>query len=324
MPRTAPSASRRMASVAIGIIALTVASALCGSSAFAAASPTYPKPSGNVNDFVGVLSSEDKANLDALIDAVLRQTGTTFAIAIVPDHGDESLEMYAANLYEKWGIGQKGQDKGLLIVVSMKEHDFRAEVGYGLEPVITDARAGECLDKMTPYFADGEYGKGLYAGLLAAAQYVAKDAGVTLNIKPATRDYEGVGAPPPSLSLPLGLLAAFVGIPALLAAFLGLRGRRCPRCGARLTVTDRVVQNATYEVGGLAMRVLHCAKCGYHDEKPYRTSRLSKPPGGGIGIPPVGGPFWGGLGGGRTGGGFSGPRGFGGGRSGGGGASRKW
>ena len=315
-------ASAKSAVVAVCLIA--VASALWGGAALAAASTTYPKPSGNVNDFVGVLSSGDKANLDALIDAVLRQTGTTFAIAIVPDHGDESLEMYAAILYEKWGIGQKGQDKGLLIVVSMKERDLRAEVGYGLESVITDARAGECLDKMTPYFSRGEYGKGLYAGLLAAAQYVAKDAGVTLDIRPATRDYEGIGTTSPSIGLPLGILGAVIGVPTLLAVFLGLRGKRCPRCGARLSVVDRVVQKATYEVGGLAMQVLHCPKCGYHDEKPYRTSRLSKPPGGGIGVPPVGGPFWGGLGGGRSGGGFSGPRGFGGGRSGGGGASRKW
>ena len=316
-------ASFGRAVVAACVIAVIVF-ALSGSAALAAASANYPKPTGNVNDYVGVLSSGDKANLDALIDAVLRQTGTTFAVAIVPDHGDESLEMYAANLYEKWGIGQKGQDKGLLIVVSMKERDLRAEVGYGLEPIITDARAGDCLDKMTPYFSRGEYGKGLYAGLLAAAQYVAKDAGVALDIKPVTRDYQGIGAPSPSVGVPLGVAGAIVGVPLLIAVFLGLRGKRCPRCGARLSVTDRVVQKATYDVGGLAMQVLHCPKCGYHDEKPYKTSRLGRPPGGGVGIPPVGGPFWGGLGGGRSGGGFSGPRGFGGGRSGGGGASRKW
>ena len=107
------------------------------------------------------------------------QTGVTFAAAIIEDHGDESIEEYAVHLYETWGIGKKGEDKGLLVVVSMAEHDLRAEDGYCLEPVITDARAGDVLDEMIPYFREGEYGKGLYAGLLVAADYVAKDAGVT-------------------------------------------------------------------------------------------------------------------------------------------------
>jgi len=124
---------------------------------------------------------------------------------------------------------------------------------------------------------------------------------------------------------PWGLLTAVLVLPLLAAVYFGIRASRCPRCNSKLTVTDRVVQGATYDAGGLAMKILHCPKCGYHDEKPYRTSRLTRPGTGGM--PPVGpGPFFGGFGGGRKGGGggFSGPRGFGGGRSGGGGASRKW
>lgn len=314
-------AFRRMAAI---ITAIAAASLVSGCAA--AASPAYPRPEGNINDFARVLSNDDKANLDALVDAVLKGTGVTFAVAIVEDHGDESIEMYAADLYEEWGIGEKGEDRGLLIVVSMEDHDLRAEVGYGLEGVINDARAGECLDKMIPYFRDDEYGKGLYAGLLHAAQYVAKDAGVALDVRPVTEDYRDVGSgSSPWSALTVGLLALFVGLPLLGVAAFAARGRRCPRCRARLSVTDRVVQGATYEAGGLAMKVLHCSKCGYHDERPYRTARLSRPFKGG-GIPPLGGPFWGGgLGGGKSkGGGFSGPRGFGGGRSGGGGASRKW
>jgi uncharacterized membrane protein YgcG len=174
---------------------------------------------------------------------------------------------------------------------------------------------------MTGYLQKGEYGQGIYAGLLLAAQYIAKDAGVSLEVKPATKEYEPVvqdGRP-----FPVGLLAAVISFPVLLAAFFGMRGRRCPRCKSRLAVTDRVVQGATYDAGGLALKVLHCPKCGYHDEKPFRISRLTRPGTGGM--PPIGpGGFWGGLGGGKGGGGFSGPRGFGGGRSGGGGASRKW
>lgn len=282
----------------------------------------YPKATGNVNDYAGVLTGTDKANLNALVDAVLGQTGTTFAVAIVEDHGDESLEMYAVHLYEKWGLGEKGKDKGLLIVVSMKEHDLRAEVGYGLEPVITDARAGEFLDKMTPYFRNGEYGKGLYAGLLHAAQYIAKDAGVTLDVKAVTKEYENLHAEP--ASTPFGFLALILAIPVLIMGLFAVRGRRCPRCKARLAVTDRVVERATYDAGGSALTVLHCPKCGYHVERPRRINKLQRPPSGG-GFPLGPGPFWGGSGrGGRSSGGSFGPKGFGGGRSGGGGAGRKW
>lgn len=282
----------------------------------------YPKATGNINDFAGVLTGEDKANLEALVNAVLDQTGVTFAVAIIEDHGDESIEEYAVHLYETWGIGKKGEDKGLLVVVSMAEHDLRAEVGYGLEPVITDARAGDVLDEMIPYFREGEYGKGLYAGLLVAADYVAKDAGVTLDLKAKTKEYEDFYVEP--RGVPLGLLALFLGLPVLAMTYLAVRGRRCPRCKSRLTVTDRVIQQATYDAGGIAKTILHCPKCGYHDEKERRISKLQRPGAGG-GFPLGPGPFWGGSGrGGRSSGGFTGPRGFGGGRSGGGGASRKW
>ncbi len=286
------------------------------------AAPEYPDATGNVNDFAGILSSEDKANLDALVDSVLSQTGVTFAVAVLEDHEGEAVEVYAVKLFEKWGIGKSGEDKGLLLLVTMQEHDMRIEVGYGLEGVITDRRAGESLDKMVPYFKKGEYGKGIYAGLMHAAQLVAKDAGVELQVKAATKAYEPVAKI--QKPFPLGLISALIAVPALAVVYFGIRGRRCPRCKSRVTATDRVVQGATYEAGGLAMRILNCPKCGYHDEKPYRTARLTRPGSGGM--PPLGpGPFWGGSGGSRGGGGgFSGPRGFGGGRSGGGGAGRKW
>ncbi len=290
--------------------------------AFAA---SYPKPVGNVNDFVGVLSTNDEANLNALVGAVLEQTGVTFAIAIVDNTGGESLEYYAANLYEEWGIGAKGQDEGLLILLVMDDRDLKAEVGYGLEPIITDRRAGECLDLMTPYFKDGEFGKGLYAGLMRAAEYVAKDKGVVLDVTAVSEDYRDVYAGRRN-PVSIGWLGLLLGAPLAAVGLLISRRYRCPRCKSRLSVVDRVIQRATYETGGIAAKVYHCPRCGYHDERNYRTGPLSRPGSGGIPTGPgpfFGGGFWGRGGSGR-GGGISGPRGFGGGRSGGGGASRKW
>lgn len=301
----------------LSLVILIFAGLLCGF-----VEPSYPDPVGNVNDYAGVLTSRDKQDLNALIDAVLNQTGTTFAVAIISDHGDESIEMYSVKLYEKWGIGQKNEDKGLLLVVSLKEREARIEVGYGLEGVITDARAGQCLDKMTPFFKQGEYGKGIYEGLLMAAQYVADDAGVKLEINPAgdvPPEDPVYGFPAWTLWL---VLPVVLCIP--LAILLSMRRNRCPRCKSKLACFDRIIEEATYERSGLATRIYACPVCGYSREKTYKVRPLIRPPGGGGFSPMGGGPFFGGMGGGRSGGGFSSPRGFGGGRSGGGGASRKW
>ncbi len=285
---------------------------------FARSASKYPQAVGNINDYAEVLSQDDKTNLEALVNSVLEQTGAAFAVAIVPDTGDDDLLGYSVGLYEEWGLGRKGEDKGLLVLVSVEGREVRAEVGYGLEHIITDARAGDCLDQMMPYFEEGQYGKGIYSGLLHAAKYVASAEGIELQLEAASSDYGNTFYRPPQkvswFRFPFLIVALAIG------AIFSFRGKRCPRCKARLSVVDRLVQNATYNTGGVALRVYQCPRCGYRDQKMYRTSRLSRPA---SGFPLGPGPFFGG-GSGRTGGGVSGPRGFGGGRSGGGGASRRW
>jgi uncharacterized protein len=294
---------------------------LCGS--MWGASSRYPEPEGNVNDYAGILSQNDLENLNALINSVLEQTGVTFAIAIVEDHGDEIFEFYVANLFEAWGIGEKGEDNGLLVVMSMSGHDLKMEVGYGLEHIITDRRAGECLDKMLPYFRENEFGKGLYAGLYNAAQYIAKEAGIEFSVKPVGSGYDKVV--PKSVSPLLLVFVASLGLASIATAgYLINKSRRCPKCKYRLSVADKIIRNATLTAEGLGLRVYKCPACGYSREENYRIRRIIQSRSGWIG--PFGpGPFIGGGGrGSRGGGGFSGPKGFGGGRSGGGGASRKW
>lgn len=286
----------------------------------------YPEPIGNINDYAGVLSDADVESLQNLVDVVLQQTGVTIAVVIVEDHGEESLEMYAANLYERWGIGQQGEDTGLLVLLSMEEREVRMEVGYGLEPVITDGIAGECLDVMVKYFEDGDYGRGLYEGLLHAAQYITESQGVELD---PSVDYE---QPVPTVGFrqlaALGVVGALILVFALSAYFMN-RKRRCPRCKSKLVYTDKVVQQATQSTPGLVVKIAKCPVCGYHKENTYRINPVASSSGLGGPLPPStrtgtgsGGFFRGGGGG--SAGRSSGPKGFGGGRSGGGGASRKW
>jgi len=101
----------------------------------------------------------------------------------VGENGDYSL--YANGLYKAWGIGKKGEDKGVLIFLTVKERKIRIETGYGVEGILPDGLVGEILDKYTlPFLKEGNYGKGLYNAMYACSSYIAKDANVQLSGSP--------------------------------------------------------------------------------------------------------------------------------------------
>ena len=94
---------------------------------------------------------------------------------------------YAADLYKQLGVGPKKDDRGVLLLVAPNDRRYRVEVGYGLEPVINDARAGDAGRLMAPYFRQGDYSSGITAGAWQLAKYVADDKGVTLTGAPQLR-----------------------------------------------------------------------------------------------------------------------------------------
>jgi uncharacterized protein len=99
----------------------------------------------------------------------------------MPDIGGEDYNEYANRLYEAWGIGKKGDDRGVLVFVTLKERKMRIEIGYGLEGLIPDGLAGEIRDKyMIPYLKQDRFGEGILNGTLAIANIIAEDAQVSL------------------------------------------------------------------------------------------------------------------------------------------------
>ena len=92
-----------------------------------------PDPVGFVNDFAGVIDSSSSAEMEAIARALQQKTGAEIAVVVVETVGDEHYTEYANKLFEKWGIGQKGKDNGILIFQTVRERNFRIEVGYGLE-----------------------------------------------------------------------------------------------------------------------------------------------------------------------------------------------
>ncbi|MDI6742332.1 MAG: TPM domain-containing protein [Smithella sp.] len=146
----------------------------------------YPSPRGAVNDFANVIDAENTAKMEALAQEVLQKTGTAVVVATVPSIGEnEDYNMYANGLYQAWGIGKKGEDKGVLIFLTVKERKIRIETGYGVEGILPDGRVGQILDQyVVPFLKEGNYGRGLYNAMYASSAYIAKEAGVEITGSP--------------------------------------------------------------------------------------------------------------------------------------------
>jgi uncharacterized protein len=141
----------------------------------------FPAPRGAVNDFAGVIPSQYVGPMESLAREVLEKTGTAVVVATVETIGDNDPDEYANRLYQAWGIGKKGEDKGVLIFLAVKERRVRIETGYGVEGILPDGLVGEILDRYAlPYFKEGQYGKGMAETMAAVSSVVAKAAGVTL------------------------------------------------------------------------------------------------------------------------------------------------
>jgi uncharacterized protein len=142
----------------------------------------FPQPLGYVNDYAGVLGDEVETQLTNLCREVEEKTGAQIAVVAVSTVGDYDYADFANRLFEKWGIGKKGKDNGVLFFLTTGERRVRIEVGYGLEGILPDITAGRILDNhVIPEFRRGNYGAGMLAGAQAIAGVIAKDAGVEIN-----------------------------------------------------------------------------------------------------------------------------------------------
>lgn len=119
------------------------------------------KPTGFVNDFASILSTQEKADLETTLSNFQKQSGNEITIVTVPSLGGETVQTYAVTLFKEWGIGKKGKDNGLLILHAPNERQIWIEVGYGLEPFITDAKASSIYRNiLSPAFKKGNYAEG--------------------------------------------------------------------------------------------------------------------------------------------------------------------
>lgn len=282
-----------------------------------------PAPQGRVNDFAGVISQEYKEKIAALISEL--EVATSAEIAVVTQKSIAPYDefQYAQMIFDQWGIGQKGKDNGVLVLVAVEERAWRIHTGYGMEGVLPDSvctRIGR--EDMVPYLKNNDYSQGLYAGVAGIARAVSMDAGISLST------LKGVQLTPPENKEEISWIAAifmflfflvwnfpwpiFIGLP-----FTLLFGTAMARSSPVLAL----VIAAAY-LGSMGLR------CWYWTKQPALTrgplwkvlifGMLTKGMSGSSGGRSGSGGGW------SSGGGSSGGGSFGGGRSGGGGSGGRF
>lgn len=144
-------------------------------------------PAGHVDDYAGILSAGTVQSLDDLLTQLNLQAHARIQVVTVksidPDKSGATptIEEFATALEDKWKIGAKGTDRGLLVIVSLNPRKYRIEVGYGLEGILPDGKVGDIGREMQPYLHTGDYDQALTVGVRELAQDIATDAGVTLD-----------------------------------------------------------------------------------------------------------------------------------------------
>ncbi len=143
-----------------------------------------PAPTNYVNDFAGVLSPETQTSLNALCAQVDRLAHAQIAVVTIKSLDGEPIENFATALEDKWKVGKKGTDRGLLLIYAINDRKYRVEVGYGLEGILPDGRVGDIGRQMVPYLQQNNYDGAVSLAVRQIAGVIAADAGVTLNTGP--------------------------------------------------------------------------------------------------------------------------------------------
>ncbi|MCU1234443.1 MAG: hypothetical protein JWP63_2410 [Candidatus Solibacter sp.] len=138
------------------------------------------KPQGYVSDFAHVIDPDSKAQLETYAASVEQATGAQIALVTIPSLEGEPIEDVANTIFRAWGVGQKGKNEGILLLLAVNDRRNRMEVGYGLEPILPDGFVGGVLREMRPALRQSHYGEAMKAGAETIGTTVAKSKNVSL------------------------------------------------------------------------------------------------------------------------------------------------
>jgi len=196
---------------------------LLGAAVWVAAEPIASlQPSNYVNDFAGVLDAATQASLNDLCQQVDQKAHAQIAVVTVKSLDGQDAVSYAVALYQKWGIGAKGKDRGVLILLATNDHKYWISVGYGLEGILPDGKVGGFGRESVPLLKSGDYAGAVTLMTTRVATVIAQDAGVTLANQPQVAAPRQQPAPGGGISpIVIILILIFIAIPILRAIFRG-------------------------------------------------------------------------------------------------------
>lgn len=144
---------------------------LAAFAAMPAAAQDFPALSGRVVDAANILSPDTETRLTAQLEALETQSQRQLVVATVPDLEGYDVADYGYRLGREWGIGDKDRNDGVVLLIAPTERKMHIAVGYGLEPVLTDALSAQIIrNTITPHFREGNFDAGVTAGVDAIAQ----------------------------------------------------------------------------------------------------------------------------------------------------------
>ena len=152
------------------------------------------RPQGYLSDFAGVVDAQSRAEIERYCTLVQQRTGAEIALVTVRSLEGEPPEDVANTIFRAWGVGKKGKDEGIMLLLSTADRRSRLEVGYGLEPLLPDGFSGGLLRSMRPALRENHYGEAMMAAAQTIGSRIAEAKGVQLDpmprrrIRPTTRD----------------------------------------------------------------------------------------------------------------------------------------
>jgi len=146
---------------------------------------SLPMPRNYVEDYANVINPSQESSLNAVLKELEQKTGAQFIVLTVKTTNRIPIQQYSIELTDKWKLGQKGKDNGMLFVMAAADRKYQFSTGYGLEGFVTDSYCGKIgRNVLVPYLKQGNYSEGIYQANLQIANRIAKQSGVVLTGMP--------------------------------------------------------------------------------------------------------------------------------------------
>jgi uncharacterized protein len=177
------------------------------------------KPYNHVVDLAGIINDNVERNLNSYLMELEQKTTAQMVVLTINGLEGESLEDLSIEIaHNKWKLGQKGKDNGVLLLVALQDRKYRFEIGYGLEGILPDSLVGSIgRGYIVPYFRKGDYSTGIFTAALAVISEIASDSGITITGMPKfgdrlTSPYKSTRAGKPSILKTIFTILFFIGL----------------------------------------------------------------------------------------------------------------